>query len=125
MVLTFELSAGNENDVSLPLRQMTYDLELDGKRVFSGTRSPEATLTRLRTHRVTLPAVVRVDESRPRPTGVVPYRLRGTLTYVTPGAFAETLFDAGVRRPTVDFSENGSIDFGDGRSDPVLVGTAR
>jgi hypothetical protein len=40
----------------------------------------------------------------------VPYRLSGTLQYITPGALAELLFDTGVSQPDVSFVQSGTID---------------
>jgi hypothetical protein len=40
----------------------------------------------------------------------VKYRLSGNVQYVTPGAFAEVLFDTGVRRPKTAFVQEGTID---------------
>jgi hypothetical protein len=109
----FTLDARNDNDVALPLRDVKYRVELDGRTVFSGTRSAEATLRRLGTQKITLPAVVRLDENAPEGarTGgaTLPYRISGTVTYVTPGQIAEILFDTGVRVPTVGFEGEGQI----------------
>lgn len=109
----FTLDARNDNDAALPLRDVEYRVELDGRTVFSGTRSAEATLRRLGTQKITLPAVVRLDENAPvgaRTGGAtLPYRISGTVTYVTPGQIAEILFDTGVRVPTVGFEGEGQI----------------
>lgn len=109
----FTLDARNDNDAALPLRDVEYRVELDGRTVFSGTRSAEATLRRLGTQQITLPAVVRLDENAPmgaRTGGAtLPYRISGTVTYVTPGQIAEILFDTGVRVPTVGFGGEGQV----------------
>jgi LEA14-like dessication related protein len=112
MALVFTLDATNENDVALPLRDVQYHVDLDGKRVFSGTRSAEATLRRRGTQQITLPAVVNLATADPalRTAGRVPYRISGTLTYVTPGQIAEVLFDTGVRVPEVGFTSTGEVD---------------
>lgn len=113
VAMTFVLDAENDNDVALPLRDVEYTVELDGQRAFSGTRSAEATLRRLGTQQVVLPAVVRTgDGGAIRTSGRVPYRISGTVTYVTPGQIAEILFDSGVRVPSVGFSGTGEVDLG-------------
>src|SRR5690242_10451031 len=56
IAVAFTLDAANKNDEALPLRQTTYSLEVDGQRVFRGERSPEATLRRLGTQQIVLPA---------------------------------------------------------------------
>lgn len=112
VAMVFELDAKNENDVALPLRDVEYSVELDGKTVFKGTRSAEATLRRLGTQQIRLPAVVNLAGDHPPTTGRVPYKISGTVTYVTPGQIAEILFDTGVRVPSVNFSDSGQVDFG-------------
>lgn len=114
LAMQFTLNAENTNDVGLPLRTVRYTLELDGKQVFSGTRSAEATLRRLGTQQIVLPAVMATgpDTTAMRTTGRVPYRISGTMTYVAPGQIAEILFDSGVRVPSTDFSGTGEIDLG-------------
>lgn len=116
VAMVFELDAKNPNDVALPLREVDYTVELDGRTVFKGTRSAEATLRRQGTQQVRLPAVVNLTGSgeHPATTGRVPYTIKGTVTYVTPGQIAELLFDTGVRVPTVEFSDSGVVDLGGG-----------
>jgi hypothetical protein len=109
-VVRFTLDARNTNQVELPLKSMSYRLSLDGREVFRGFRSPEATLRRLGTQQITLPAVVSLEDQALL-AGPVRYRIEGSLTYVTPGSVAEILFDAGVRRPTVAFSDAGTLTF--------------
>lgn len=108
VAMEFILDARNDNDVSLPLRDVTYTVEVDGREVFRGTRSAESTLRRLGTQQVRLPAVINLSQfgHPPSPAG---YRIAGTLTYVTPGQIAEILFDTGVRVPSVGFSGEGQI----------------
>jgi hypothetical protein len=115
LVLTFTLDALNTNQVELPLREVRYTLRINGEPVFYGLRSPEATLRRLGTQPISFPAVVRIDEGQPRPTGTVRYDIEGTLAYTTPGQLAEVLFDLRVRRPSVRFSESGTVDLGTGK----------
>jgi hypothetical protein len=113
LALKFVLNGENDNDVGLPLRTVQYRVELAGQEVFSGTRSPEATLRRLGVQQITLPAVVRLaDHPGIASRGRVPYRINGTITYVAPGQIAEVLFDAGVRVPKTSFSASGEVDLG-------------
>lgn len=110
VVIEFTLNAENTNPVALPLREVHYRLSLDGREVFRGARSPEATLRRYGVQQVKLPAVVALGPGRAAPSGQVRYQLEGTLTYTTPGQLAEMLFENDVRRPTVFFSEKGTLD---------------
>lgn len=109
IVLDFTLDADNSNSESLPLQSVRYTLYLNDEPVFTGYRSPEATLRRFGTQQITLPAVVPVDATHPRPTGMAEYRLEGTLEYLTPGEIAKILYDAEIQRPTVNFSKAGQI----------------
>lgn len=116
IAVAFTLDAANANDEALPLRQTTYSLELEGQRVFQGERSPEATLRRFGTQQFVLPAGIPLA-SVPG-TGTVHFRLIGSMEYITPGAFAEVLFDTKVRRPDVSFVQEGTIDLSAAPSPP-------
>ena len=108
LVIDFQIDARNVNSFALPLKSARYTVWLDDRRVFKGVRSPEASLRRLGTQRLHLPAAI--PASVPLPRGVVGYRISGTLSYVRPGALAEVLFDAGVITPTTNFSHTGTVD---------------
>lgn len=115
MVIDFNLSASNANEVDLPLERVRYTVRLNGERVFTGTRSAEATVRRLGTQDFVLPAAI--DLTRfDLPAGEVPYEITGSVVYVTPGEIAQILFDAGVRRPRSSFRRRGTLDFGAGES---------
>lgn len=107
IVLDFELEATNRNEIELPLREVRYSLSLDGKEVFRGVRSPEASLRRLGTQRIHVPAVVPASDVT---AGTARYVLAGDLGYTTPGQLAQVLFDIKVRRPNVSFREEGNVD---------------
>jgi hypothetical protein len=108
--MVFTLDARNDNDVALPLRTVEYRLSLDGREVFNGTRSAEATLRRLGVQQVRLPVAVAAAGGAGPASGPSKYQLTGRMYYVTPGQLAEVLFDAGVRTPNVPFSFEGTVD---------------
>lgn len=113
-VLRFVLDAQNPNPQALPMRGVEYTFWLDGRRVFSGSRDAEATLRRYGTQEIELPVSVALVPGASVPggeSGPVPYRISGRAVYELPGAVAETLFDSGVRRPSVRFSDRGRLDF--------------
>ncbi|MFN7021188.1 MAG: LEA type 2 family protein [Phycisphaerales bacterium] len=113
LALAFTIDGVNENDTGLPLRTVKYTVELADREVFTGTRSPEATLRRLGTQQFVLPATVRLaDHPDLALRGLVPYRISGEVTYTSPGQIAELLFDAGVRVPKAAFSGTGEVDLG-------------
>jgi hypothetical protein len=105
-VLDFSIEASNRNEVELPLREVRYTLHLDGKEVFRGVRSPEASLRRLGVQTIHIPAVVPEGQSTGPGTRFV---LEGQLGYTTPGSLAQVLFDIKVRRPKVGFREEGQL----------------
>jgi LEA14-like dessication related protein len=105
VVVDFDVNLRNKNDEGLPLRTVDYTLDLDGQRVFRGTRSAEATVPATGTQRVELPVSFPAEKMRPG----AKYRLTGTMTYVIPGAFAEALFDSGVRVPSMSFAAEGEL----------------
>ena len=112
VAMLFTLDAYNDNDSPLPLRDVQYSVTLDGREIFRGKRSAEATLRRKGVQQLHLPAVIALRPGEAPPSGVSNFRLRGTLTYVTPGKVAELLFDTGVRVPTAGFETTGQIDLG-------------
>ena len=112
VAMAFTLDAYNDNDIPLPLRDVTYSVWIDGREVFKGKRSAEATLRRKGVQQLKLPAVLALAPGDAPPEGVKEYRLRGSLTYVTPGRLAELLFDTGVRVPTAGFETEGTVDLG-------------
>lgn len=109
VVVSFTVDALNANPVEFPLREVHYTLTLDGKPVFFGVRSPEASLRRLGTQQFSFPAVIPLAPGQAL-TGEHPYLIDGTLDYTAPGELAQTLFDTGVRRPSVSFHQSGTID---------------
>ena len=126
VVLEFDLDATNTNQDELPLEVASYSLSIDGKRVFTGRRSPEATLHRFGTQRITLPAAIPLEapaDADALTTGLHRYRLEGSITYLAPGVLADVLFDARVYRPSTRFSDQGQIDFDAPPSDPEVTTT--
>ncbi|MBC7835391.1 MAG: LEA type 2 family protein [Phycisphaerales bacterium] len=117
VVVLLTIDATNENDVPLPLREIEYEMDVGGRRVFSGVRSPEATLRSNGVQQFTIPAAIAIEPGRGLPTGVGEFRLSGSVTYLTPGALAETLFDAGVRQPEASFSDTGTVDWDGGQTE--------
>lgn len=106
-VLTYTVVARNTGETELPLRMVDYTLEIDGRRVFKGRRSAEATLSRQNIQRIDLPVPVKWEDF---PEGEARYRLHGRLGYTLPGIFVRAMFDAGLYRPSVDFELEGTLD---------------
>jgi hypothetical protein len=110
MVVTFTIHADNASDEPLPLRDVKYEVSLHGKPVFKGTRSAQATVRRYGTQDFTLPAAIPLSPDQPPPTGTVPYTVKGSITYLVPGALAEALFDMEVLQPSTGFAGRGVVD---------------
>lgn len=107
-VVTFVIEATNPNREPMHLGQASYSVDLNGAEVFSGVRSPEATVNTYSTHRFELPAVVPANLTGG--AGELAYRLRGSVIYKNPGAFADVLFDAQVVVPEATLDLAGTID---------------
>jgi hypothetical protein len=110
-VLHFDLRMENPNIEPLELDEVHYRVSIDGREVYRGRRSAEATLSAGGDKILRLPAVVtpvQGGDATP-PVGEVEYAISGTLWYLTPGELAEILFDSGVRRPSVGFRQAGAL----------------
>jgi hypothetical protein len=122
LVLDVTIAAQNRNHVELPLREIDYTVRLDGREVFRGVRSPEATLRRLGEQSFTVPAVV--TYAGERPTGMHAIEIEAEVKYITPGELAQALFDTGVRRPTVRFRDAGRVELGQAPASPSAPAAA-
>jgi hypothetical protein len=108
IVVTFTLEGENPNPEPLPLQEVTYRVDLDGRTVFRGTRDASATLPRYGVQRIELPAAARLDDPGVQAIDQgARFLIDGRLTYLAPGLFSEVLFDAGLIRPTINLRESG------------------
>jgi len=109
-VIEFSIEATNPNKEPLPMRQISYGVELDGVQVFSGVRSPEMTLHTYSSQVFRLPAVL--PDGALDGKGVVSYTLDGVALYIPPGRLGEVLFDMKVKMPEAKLDLSGTIDTG-------------
>jgi len=107
-VIEFTVRATNPNREPVPLKQLVYRVSIGGEVVFSGVRSPEATLHTFSSQEFNLPAVLPAGTLKDR--AAVPYALVGSASYIPPGRLAEVLFDADIDVPAVGFEFSGTID---------------
>jgi hypothetical protein len=115
-VVNFSFIGENPNDEALPLREVRYQLSLDGQRVFSGVRSAEATLPPNGAQRIDLPVALTLpDDAVVDPDAR--FRLTGSVTYVVPGAIAELFFDNNIRKPKTSITADGVLGGDPGRSE--------
>lgn len=119
VVLAFAVTLENPGDEPLPLRDVAYRVRLDGKPVFRGVRSPQATLPAFGRVSFVLPASVTGDPG----AASVAYQIEGDIAYLKPGALAESLADADLAHPKAHFSTSGTIDLA--KLDPPPEGPAR
>ncbi|MSR28526.1 MAG: hypothetical protein EXS03_02985 [Phycisphaerales bacterium] len=98
-----ELELWNPSEQPLVLDLWQYEVVTDG-----GSWSTQWVASRTLAARAltkdSLPVVIRHLGT---PSTVTHWRVSGTLRYLLPGQLAETLFDLGVSRPSVDFSASG------------------
>ncbi|MFN0132624.1 MAG: LEA type 2 family protein [Phycisphaerales bacterium] len=108
VVVEVTLEAENRNQTELPLREVRYAVDVDGRRVFDAMRSPEATLRRVGTQLVRFPAVIPASAGPIGPQTRV--RITGNLRYQAPGEISRLLYDTGVRRPSIGFAHEARME---------------
>jgi hypothetical protein len=107
VTLQFAFDLHNPNHEALELIAFNYRGTVDGRTVYEGRWSAQATLTPDGGARLSIPVVVRYDRAGWAASEVpasVQCKVSGRLMYITPSELAETLLDMGVRRPRTRFS---------------------
>lgn len=104
--VAFVLEVTNPNETPLELRELEYQLNVDGRQVYSGRRAAQTTLPSAGNTQVQVPAVIPADIWQ---DGDRNYSLTGTLIYVSQGQFAELLLDMGLPRPRASFAGRGEL----------------
>lgn len=105
-VLMIEITAENPNKEPLPLREVHYFVSLAGEPAFEGIRSAESTLRSFGSHTMRLPVALPKNYVELRSCE---YSITGQLSYREPGAFSQTLLDADIIDPAVDFAGSGTL----------------
>jgi hypothetical protein len=98
----FDMLVENPSKSDYPLVTIRYTVHDGNAQVFRGRRSAEATAPGKGSMRVRLPAVVPAAGAYGADLSAL--TISGEMTSLAPGALAEALFDADVRRPTVQFN---------------------
>jgi len=107
------LTLTNPNaDEALPLLDVEYRVALNGREVYEGRRSAQATLSPGSQRTLHVPAVFVHDRlhGHAQSGELTRVRIEGRLTYRTAGTMADLLFDLGVRTPKVRFSGEMMLD---------------
>lgn len=107
-VIEFVVRATNENADPIPLRTVSYRVQIGDEVLFEGIRSPETTLHTYSSQEFVLPAVLPID----RLQGSIEYALLGSVQYIPPGRLSEVLFDAEITVPEAPMEITGTIDAG-------------
>lgn len=105
-VLMIEITAENPNKEPLPLREVHYFVSLGGEPAFECIRSAQSTLRSFGSHTIKLPVALSKNYVQ---LGDCEYSITGQVSYREPGAFAQTLLDADIIDPAVDFAGSGTL----------------
>lgn len=107
-VIDMTIEGANRTAKDMKLRSIRYWMSLDGKRVFEGERTPQATFPALGVQSFSVPIAAPITAL---PTGEkAAYKFSATLMYLIPGPLAEAMYDLNVRKPTVSITASGQID---------------
>ena len=111
MKLLFQLTLTNPGDEPLELNEFRYTLRAEGREVYEGRRSAETTLAARAEKTIDLPAIVPLSVAAA--TGALPGEFRvelvGTLHFLPPDRFSETLRDIGLYNPDTSFARRGTV----------------
>jgi len=106
-VYAFIIKATNPNKESIPLKEVSYTVTLDNTHKFSGVRSPETTLHTYGQHTFELPAVFEIAPGKL--SGIVDYKINGSVKYLRPGKLSETMYESELIVPKAEFHLRGQV----------------
>lgn len=105
-VVLIDVVASNPNAKGLPLKGVTYQVDLGGERVFVGQRDAQASVRGFGVQKFTLPVPVSSSYVK---GGTTRFRVKGEVTYVAPESLALTMYENGIRSWTTSFSGEGVV----------------
>jgi hypothetical protein len=105
--MDIEFEIFNTNDEPLQLMEYDYVVSANGTTVYTGLASAEQTIPRWSSITNTIPVVLRRDSVLG--TDQVAWNLSGTLGYVPPKAFSETLLTSGIWKPSASIRAHGLV----------------
>ena len=110
--LNFTIDLDNPNRESLRLSEFDYEVTIDGKPVYKGTRSAEATLASADHRQMIVPAIVRYDDmgwSQDQLPQTVRFAINGKLSYITPDELSRTFREMGFPPPSANFKREADV----------------
>lgn len=102
------LMLSNPNDISLPLKQVSYQVSVEGAEPYAYVDLPARVLPPNGVQSVRLPAVV--TESEGESLSGASWRVSGTVTYVPENQLRAFLTETGVPLPLALFSARGVLE---------------
>jgi Late embryogenesis abundant protein len=106
-VIVLTLRGENANAHEIELRNARYKVMANGVEIFRGKRSAEVALPRYGRVDLELLAAFPLDQAPPDLSTI---SVTGTVEYLPPGPFAETLYDNRLRRPTVSLKGSAELE---------------
>lgn len=106
MEVSFEIA--NTNDEPVELLMYEYEVTADGSHVYTGKAAALQTIPRFSTVQGLIPIVIRRDQIYSPST--LSWGLQGSLVYIQNDAFAQTLLNAGIWKPTTPLEASGAIE---------------
>lgn len=107
VVIDVTIQGANHTNKDLKLSRVDYWMDLDGVRVFEGTRSPQTTFSALGVQTFDVPVAAPIELIPDEPQAQ--YRVGATIMYLVPGPLAKAFFDLGIHRPSVNIQGSGEI----------------
>ena len=104
--VSFEIA--NTNNEPIELLVYEYEVIADGQHVYTGKQAALQTVPRWSIVQSSIPIVIRRDQIYS--TNIFSWGLQGSLVYIEPDAFAQTLLDAGIFEPTTSLEASGAIE---------------
>ena len=105
MGVSFEIT--NTNDEPLRLMTYNYTVTANGMAVFTGKFAAEQTVPRWSSIESTIPIVIRRHTIQG--ASKITWQLSGSLGFIPPTAFSETLRNVGLWRPTISIRGHGAV----------------
>lgn len=108
-ILNITLLGTNPSKHPLEMRNISYSITLNNLAPISSARHAQSTIPARSQLRVMLPVVLDIDTFRALEGSETSYQLRGSVSYLRPGKFAEVLYDLGIKRASKKIAHDGTL----------------